>query len=651
MSSWYCKIGERESGPLTSQALRMLAASDRLSPTDRVRRGTEGLWVPASTVRGLFAEEPQPAAKTHSEGAASVGSEWAAAPVASAGPRWTSRDLVGIGAIGISLVMMLIAVTLFAISRRAVPEPLAQGGTSASPSVQSEGPHSPLGSAIVRKAPPNSSAEQSAAAPLAAGPTTADGLLVDGSSSSLPRAASGQPDGRETGLPSVWLGTAIDLSAEGEVLLAEGGIGAEDEFPSAPPDLMLAEPDLSASASAALPVDATMSDEASIVESLPVVPGAPVPSEVFKKQLLSTYEQRSQLLARYTKADADLKALQQQIMETVTAYRKNQFEFLQAKGVGERLVVEKSALIRANAWRGPQLQLLDQQITAIQNQLNGLRQAAMVCAQQNQMLQGQWPAAIKCAGNSFQQFLESRPQWLGFCDVEGVRTRADQSLVVGLCDEWLGESVEFPEAVLLRGWARVNLAEFAPATSDFELLLNRIAEDAPLPVDRAIRFSAALGLSKFYIETGKEREALNELARLQKQYPRSPVVYVFRGRANARFGRIGAAVDDYAQATRLNETSWVPYREVAWLLATAGNERDGRRAVELGRKACELTQWNEWRALETYARAQAEVSDFEEAVKWAAQAVDSAPEHAQEELSRRLQLYKAGVAPNGLQRL
>jgi Zn-dependent protease with chaperone function len=53
-SEWFCQIDRDEYGPLTSNALRELAAAGRLSGRDRVRKGRTGDWIAAERVGGLF---------------------------------------------------------------------------------------------------------------------------------------------------------------------------------------------------------------------------------------------------------------------------------------------------------------------------------------------------------------------------------------------------------------------------------------------------------------------------------------------------------------------------------------------------------------------------------------------------------------------
>lgn len=53
-SEWFVQRDGKTAGPFTSQQLRQLAASERLTPTDHIRQGTNGEFVPASKARGLF---------------------------------------------------------------------------------------------------------------------------------------------------------------------------------------------------------------------------------------------------------------------------------------------------------------------------------------------------------------------------------------------------------------------------------------------------------------------------------------------------------------------------------------------------------------------------------------------------------------------
>lgn len=54
MAEWYYKIAEQVVGPLSSEQLKALAEGGRLAPGDPVAKSSEGPWVTASRVKGLF---------------------------------------------------------------------------------------------------------------------------------------------------------------------------------------------------------------------------------------------------------------------------------------------------------------------------------------------------------------------------------------------------------------------------------------------------------------------------------------------------------------------------------------------------------------------------------------------------------------------
>jgi Flp pilus assembly protein TadD len=62
----------------------------------------------------------------------------------------------------------------------------------------------------------------------------------------------------------------------------------------------------------------------------------------------------------------------------------------------------------------------------------------------------------------------------------------------------------------------------------------------------------------------------------------------------------------------------------AWVLATSpdDNVRDGKLAVELATKACEVTNHEESHILSTLAAAYAEAGDFDKATEWSQKAIE-----------------------------
>jgi len=80
------------------------------------------------------------------------------------------------------------------------------------------------------------------------------------------------------------------------------------------------------------------------------------------------------------------------------------------------------------------------------------------------------------------------------------------------------------------------------------------------------------------------------------------------------------------------------------VLATSTDDklRDGRRAIELATKACELTKYEKAHIISTLAAGHAETGDFDNALKWSQKSVDLGGEDLAEALNKELETYKKG---------
>ena len=84
----------------------------------------------------------------------------------------------------------------------------------------------------------------------------------------------------------------------------------------------------------------------------------------------------------------------------------------------------------------------------------------------------------------------------------------------------------------------------------------------------------------------------------------------------------------------------------AWIYATCpeADLRDGKKAVELATKACELTKWNNPEYIDNLAAAYAETGDFESAVKLQSKAIQLLSERhviSTDSFKERLKLYES----------
>jgi hypothetical protein len=108
--------------------------------------------------------------------------------------------------------------------------------------------------------------------------------------------------------------------------------------------------------------------------------------------------------------------------------------------------------------------------------------------------------------------------------------------------------------------------------------------------------------------------------------------------------RLNDAIANYNEAIRLRPGFADPYNNLAWLWAVCSEDRirNGRRAEDYAKKACELADWKNPDYIDTLAVACAEAGDFSEAVKWEDKYLESIPpKEAADSARQRLSLFEA----------
>lgn len=116
-----------------------------------------------------------------------------------------------------------------------------------------------------------------------------------------------------------------------------------------------------------------------------------------------------------------------------------------------------------------------------------------------------------------------------------------------------------------------------------------------------------------------------------------------RGDANLSLSKHKEAIADYEAALELDSEDDGVLNNLAWVLATAGDEknRDGARAIELATKAAEITEFKEAHILSTLASGYAEAGDFDNAKKYAKQAIEVSDDDEQKEsIGKELAQYE-----------
>ena len=187
---------------------------------------------------------------------------------------------------------------------------------------------------------------------------------------------------------------------------------------------------------------------------------------------------------------------------------------------------------------------------------------------------------------------------LGRAKVWGMKKRYDKAIKD--IDEAIRLDPTDPQVFKLRGWGWLHQRVFDKAVKDF---------------DEAIRLS-----------------------------PKDAGGYLDRATAWRQKKDFGKALKDYAEARRLAPKDPLGYLLSASLLASCSDEkyRDGKKAVELAKRACELTEWGRIQAIEVLAAAYAEAGLFDEAVRWQKKVLND-EEYAEtqgEQARERLKLYE-----------
>ena len=200
----------------------------------------------------------------------------------------------------------------------------------------------------------------------------------------------------------------------------------------------------------------------------------------------------------------------------------------------------------------------------------------------------------------------------------------------------LTKTPDHPAALELRGLIAADRQDYASAIRDFRRLVSQRQDDVVL-----------IGqLGTLYLMAKQPRQAIKRFSRAieidEGNFP------CRRGRSDAEIaiGDHAAALTDLEKALELEPDDPGVLNNLAWLLATSPDEaiRDGKRAIELATKACEVTKWKQPHIISTLAAGYAETGDFETARKYSQQAVESedGAEEVKQQLAGELASYQAG---------
>ena len=189
--------------------------------------------------------------------------------------------------------------------------------------------------------------------------------------------------------------------------------------------------------------------------------------------------------------------------------------------------------------------------------------------------------------------------------------------------------------ILLRSMIAAAQGRFQDAIGDVRLLLRQDPKNVEL----------RLQLAALYVADQRPRKAIDLLGEVLQDDKDNWRALRARGDALLSIGKHAEAIQDYNAALKRKPDDHGLLNNLAWVLATSPVDalRDGKRSIELGTKACELTKYQMPHILSTLAAGYAETGDFETAIKWSTKAVELGREkqHDQlEQLQQELDSYK-----------
>jgi tetratricopeptide (TPR) repeat protein len=189
----------------------------------------------------------------------------------------------------------------------------------------------------------------------------------------------------------------------------------------------------------------------------------------------------------------------------------------------------------------------------------------------------------------------------------------------------------------------VELANKALVEGDYDAAIARF--------DKAIQISpkfarAYHGRGVAYFHKRQYYKAITSYTEAIRLEPKNDVALFDRGLAYWEKGEHKQAIAAFKEAIEVNPKNDSACNGLAWAMSTSPESdlRDGKRAVEIATKACELTSWKNPYHLSTLAAAYAEAGDFELAIEWhkKAMASDDFPREKMDRARKRLKLYEEG---------
>ena len=197
-----------------------------------------------------------------------------------------------------------------------------------------------------------------------------------------------------------------------------------------------------------------------------------------------------------------------------------------------------------------------------------------------------------------------------------------------------GNPVDQPDFYYNRGVSYESMGNLDKALADY----NKAIHLAP---NELKNYRGRASVLEDMDQLDKARADWDQVARLN---PRDTNGYRFRGSAHFAKGDYKAAASDFEKAAHLSPMDYDALVSLGWFQATCpeGSFRNGKEALEKSLRACELSRWQSFWAVDALAAAYAEIGDFDHAVKYETQAINMKGAYAltRKKMQERLELYR-----------
>lgn len=222
------------------------------------------------------------------------------------------------------------------------------------------------------------------------------------------------------------------------------------------------------------------------------------------------------------------------------------------------------------------------------------------------------------------------------------KAKEEYDKAIADCTEAIRLDPKKADAYFTRAYAYRENRQYDKALSDFSAVIRLKPNDSHHFYQRGLVY---LGTKQYAKAVSDFTEVIRLEAKTADEFDRAGN-YLRRGQAYAGQKDYDKAIADYQEAVRINPDFTKGYDALAWLWATCpeANVRDGKKALEYAKKACDLAEDTNPDLFDTLAAAYAENGNFAEAVKWLKKGLES-PDFSSERLEQarsRLKLYEAG---------